>query len=200
VSSVWINLIYNNRIENYRLSAWFVRLIPSLILLERLLQLVHLVLTLSSIWIARVITLLITTSVFSGAIACQSNSMLTGLLRYTLDKLTIVLSIALVEIVSECVWYNWCNLYLFIYLEVFLELYLICIIYYKFWRLESGWCSLLQLKDLSAGQWKEPCIGLTQENSIKNSVQDCLSYILVPNGPCKLFLAYPKWPCIPHIV
>ena len=113
-----------------------VRLIPSLILLERLLQLVHFVLILLSIWI-----------------------------RYTLDKLTIVLSIALVEIVSECVWYNWCNLYLFIecleelctswqssgvsersvqysiYLEVFLELYLICIIYYKFWRPESGWCS-----------------------------------------------------------
>ena len=29
---------------------------------------------------------------------------------------------------------------------------------------------LLQLKDLRAGQEKEPCIGLTQENSIKNSI------------------------------
>ena len=39
---------------------------------------------------------------------------------------------------------------------------------------------------------QEPCIGLTQENSIENSIQACLSYILIPNGPCKLFLAYPK--------
>jgi len=33
---------------------------------------------------------------------------------------------------------------------------------------------------------------LTQENSIENSVQDCLSYILIPNDLCELFLAYPK--------
>ena len=52
---------------------------------------------------------------------------------------------------------------------------------------------LLQIKDLRVGQWKEPCIGLTQENSIENSVQDCLPYIQVPNGLCKLFLTYPKW-------
>ena len=31
---------------------------------------------------------------------------------------------------------------------------------------------------------KEPCIRLIQENSIENSVQDCLSYILRPHGPC----------------
>ena len=43
---------------------------------------------------------------------------------------------------------------------------------------------------------QEPCIGLTQENSIENSIQACLSYILIPNGPCKLFLAYPKWSCV----
>ena len=36
---------------------------------------------------------------------------------------------------------------------------------------------MLQIKDLRVGWWKEPCIRLTQENSIKNSVQDCLSYI-----------------------
>jgi len=29
---------------------------------------------------------------------------------------------------------------------------------------------LLQLKDLRVGQWEESCIGLTQENSIENSV------------------------------
>jgi len=55
---------------------------------------------------------------------------------------------------------------------------------------------MLQIKDLRVGQWKEPCIGLTQENSIENSVQDCLLYILIPNSPCKLFLAYPQWPCV----
>jgi len=47
-------------------------------------------------------------------------------------------------------------------------------------------------KDLRVGQRIEPCIGLTQENSIENSVQDCLPYILIPNGLCELFLAYPK--------
>ena len=55
---------------------------------------------------------------------------------------------------------------------------------------------LLQLKDLRIGQWEEPCIGLTQENSIENSVQDGLPYIQIPNGLCKLFLTYPKWPCV----
>jgi len=43
---------------------------------------------------------------------------------------------------------------------------------------------LLQLKDLRVGQWIEPCIGLTQENLIENSVQDSLSYILNPHGLC----------------
>jgi len=33
---------------------------------------------------------------------------------------------------------------------------------------------MLQLKDLRVGQWEEPCIGLTQENSIESSVQDSL--------------------------
>jgi len=35
-------------------------------------------------------------------------------------------------------------------------------------------------------------LGLTQENSIENSVQDCLPYIQISNGLCELFLAYPK--------
>jgi len=51
---------------------------------------------------------------------------------------------------------------------------------------------MLQFKDLRFSQRKEPCIGLIQKNSIENSIQDCLPYILIPNGPCKLFLAYPK--------
>ena len=32
-------------------------------------------------------------------------------------------------------------------------------------------------KDPRVGQWEEPCIRLTQENSVENSVQDSLSYI-----------------------
>jgi len=51
---------------------------------------------------------------------------------------------------------------------------------------------VLQFKDFRIGQRIEPCIGLTQENLIENSVQDCLPYILIPNSSCKLFLAYPK--------
>ena len=41
---------------------------------------------------------------------------------------------------------------------------------------------------------------VTQENSIENSVQDCLPYILLLDGPYKLFLAYPKWPYVSHVV
>jgi len=43
---------------------------------------------------------------------------------------------------------------------------------------------MLQLKDLRVGQQEEPCIGLTQENSIENSVQDSLPYISWTHGPC----------------
>ena len=68
---------------------------------------------------------------------------------------------------------------LFILLELILVL-LCCLNY------------MLQLKDLRVGQWKEPCIGLTQENLIESSVQDGLPYIPLPNGLCKLFLTYPK--------
>ena len=53
-------------------------------------------------------------------------------------------------------------------------------------------CFVLQLKDLRVGQWKEPCIGLTQENLIESSVQDGLPYIQIPNGLYELFLTYPK--------
>jgi len=60
----------------------------------------------------------------------------------------------------------------------------------------AGYTVLLQLKDLRVGQWKEPCIGLTQENSIESSVQDSLPYIQIPNGLCKLFLTHPKQPYI----
>jgi len=35
-------------------------------------------------------------------------------------------------------------------------------------------------------------LGLTQENLIENSIQDCLPYIKIPNSLCELFLAYPK--------
>ena len=51
---------------------------------------------------------------------------------------------------------------------------------------------MLQSQDLRVSQVKEPCIELIQENSIENSIQDCLPYIPIPNGLCELFLAYPK--------
>ena len=44
--------------------------------------------------------------------------------------------------------------------------------------------TLLQTQALSIGQANEPCIGLTQENSIESSVQDCLSYIPKPYSLC----------------
>ena len=34
---------------------------------------------------------------------------------------------------------------------------------------------MLQSQDLRVGQEKKPCIGFTQENSIENFVQGCLS-------------------------
>jgi len=49
---------------------------------------------------------------------------------------------------------------------------------------------MLQTQALRVGQEKNLILGLTQENSIESSVQDCLPYILIPNGLCKLFLAY----------
>ena len=49
-----------------------------------------------------------------------------------------------------------------------------------------------KLKPLELDQRKNLVLGLIQENLIENSVQDCLPYILIPNGPCKPFLAYPK--------
>ena len=43
---------------------------------------------------------------------------------------------------------------------------------------------VLQTQVLRVGQANEPYIGLTQENSIKNSVQDRLPYILKPDDLC----------------
>jgi len=45
-------------------------------------------------------------------------------------------------------------------------------------------CMVLQTWVLSVGQVNKPCIGLTQENLIENSVQDCLPYILKSYGLC----------------
>ena len=43
---------------------------------------------------------------------------------------------------------------------------------------------VLQIQALRVGQVKEPCIGLTQENSIENSIQDSLPYIPWTHGLC----------------
>jgi len=43
---------------------------------------------------------------------------------------------------------------------------------------------VLRITSLRVDKWEEPCIGLTQENLIENSVQDCLPYILKVPGLC----------------
>ena len=71
--------------------------------------------------------------------------------------------------------------------------------YIQVYTIEDTWgfsSIVLQPRDLRVGQQKESCIGLTQENSIENSVQDCPPYIQIPNGLCELFLAYPKQQCV----
>ena len=51
---------------------------------------------------------------------------------------------------------------------------------------------MLQFQDLRVDQEKKPCIGFTQENSIENSVQDCLSYILLVYSLYSTTLVYSK--------
>jgi len=43
---------------------------------------------------------------------------------------------------------------------------------------------MLQTQVLRVGQANKPCIGLTQENLMENSVQDSLPYILNPHSLC----------------
>ena len=54
------------------------------------------------------------------------------------------------------------------------------------------WVLCYKLKTLEWVNEKNLVLGLTQENSIENSVQNCLPYILKPNCPCSTTLAYPK--------
>ena len=51
---------------------------------------------------------------------------------------------------------------------------------------------ILQFNDLRVDQRKEPCIRITQENSIENSVQDSLPCILITHSPYSTTLAYSK--------
>ena len=51
---------------------------------------------------------------------------------------------------------------------------------------------MLQFKDLRASQYKEPYLGLIQENLIENSIYNCLPYILKAYGLCYVLLAYLK--------
>ena len=55
---------------------------------------------------------------------------------------------------------------------------------------------MLQTQVLRVGQVNKSCIRLTQVNSIENSVQDCLPYILKPIVYAALLLAYPKQLCV----
>ena len=43
---------------------------------------------------------------------------------------------------------------------------------------------MLWSQDFRVDQEKESCIESIQENSIENSIQDCLPYILEGPGPC----------------
>ena len=52
-------------------------------------------------------------------------------------------------------------------------------------------CTVLQTQDLRVDQMNKPCIGLTQENLIENSVQYCLPYIVKPHGPCDYYFSLP---------
>ena len=54
----------------------------------------------------------------------------------------------------------------------------------KMQKLNRRQAHLLQTQVLSVGQVDESCTGLTQENSIEDSIQDSLPYILKPHGPC----------------
>ena len=51
---------------------------------------------------------------------------------------------------------------------------------------------MLQTQNLRVSQVNEPYIRLTQENSIENSVQNLLSYILKAYGLYPTILVYPK--------
>ena len=59
---------------------------------------------------------------------------------------------------------------------------------------------MLQTQDLRVDQEKEPCIGLIQENSIENSVQDGLPFIPIYIVYASYCAPYPKLPCISHVV
>ena len=48
-----------------------------------------------------------------------------------------------------------------------------------------------KLRTLELVKRKNLILGLTQENSIENSVQDCLPYILKPHGPCYIASSLP---------
>jgi len=52
-------------------------------------------------------------------------------------------------------------------------------------------CTLLQTQVLKVEQVNEPCIRLTQENLIENSIQECLPHILNDDGLCYYFFSLP---------
>ena len=59
-------------------------------------------------------------------------------------------------------------------------------------RMYFIYSTMLQIKDLRVGQWKEPCIEFTQENLIESSVQDCLSLYYSTIVCTTISTAYPK--------
>ena len=55
--------------------------------------------------------------------------------------------------------------------------------------LRENFCYKLETLELI--KRKNLVLGLTQENSIENSIQDCLSYILKPHGLCYITSSLP---------
>jgi len=62
--------------------------------------------------------------------------------------------------------------------------------------LHSNHPSCYNSKTLELVNKKNLVLGLIQENSIENSLQDCLPFILKAYGLCYVLLAYPKQPCV----
>ena len=69
--------------------------------------------------------------------------------------------------------------------------------YYNSGRIE--WL-LLWIKTQRVKSRNNPCIGVTQENSIEFPVQSSLPYILVPMVHANYCAPYPKWPWVLHEV
>ena len=68
------------------------------------------------------------------------------------------------------------------------------------WSQVWNWVLMLWIKTQRVKSRNNPCIGVTQENSIEFPVQSSLPYILVPMVHANYCAPYPKWPWVLHEV